>query len=219
MTRFPTLFALLATAAVAGAAPALAQMPGAGPTDPGPMELGPTELGAMDADGDGAITRAEAEAFRTERFRAADTDANGRLDRAELTAGITARMEAARQARLASRAERLATRILDAEDGNGDGVIELDEAPVSTADRIFRRIDRDDDGSLSAEEQAAFRERMAERRGRAGREHGRAHGRGYGAHHGAMGQSGSPLPTEMAPDGAPAPADDPLAPDTETDYT
>ncbi len=79
-------------------------------------------------------------------------DADGRLDEAALRAGFAALQEEWRTRR---------------ETGGQDGRAEM-------LDRMFARIDANDDGEISAEEYAAFGERMSDRMERRG-QHGRGH--------------------------------------------
>lgn len=119
----------------------------------------------LDADGDGAITREEADAPRLEHFASIDSDGDGVLTLAE--------MEAAHERRMAERrAERFARM-----DADGDGTVSLDEFSGPRSDRRFGRADANDDGVISAEEIADLEARMAERGERRWRR-GRPGGRG-----------------------------------------
>lgn len=95
-------------------APALAQ-DGAGP---GAMR-GERFFEMFDADGDGAVTRAEVENAAELRFAAADTDGDGLLTRDELLAAAAARA--------AARAETGVDRMLEAADADGDGALSATE--------------------------------------------------------------------------------------------
>ncbi len=95
----------------------------------------------FDANGDGQITREEAEKFRTDRFAAIDTDGDGYLTLEELTAEATTRA--------AQRAEKMMERM----DADGDGrLTEQDLAQSPRAGRMFDRLDQNDDGIVTKAE-------------------------------------------------------------------
>ena len=70
---------------------------------------------AIDADKDGKVTQAEAQAFGDARFAKTDTDGDGKLSKAELEASMQARI-----------AEHVAKRLARM-DTDGDGVLEPGE--------------------------------------------------------------------------------------------
>ena len=115
----------LALAAALIAAPALAQ----------------TAFQRLDADGSGAISRAEFLMLRREMFARIDADGSGTVTRAEI--------EAARQATPGQRKMQADDRIW-AQDANGDGVLTLTEYTAQT--RGFDFADRNNDGQLSPAE-------------------------------------------------------------------
>ena len=107
----------------------------------------------LDSDGDGIITRAEADAPRLERFSAADTDGDGALTQAELEAFA----EAERERRMAERKARRFARM----DSDGNGTISIEEFSKRSAGR-FDRWDANNDGSVTVEEIEAARAARAE---------------------------------------------------------
>jgi hypothetical protein len=123
---------MIAAAVLTAATPALAQQRGS-------LE----RFMAMDSNGDGSITRAEARAAREASFSRTDTNGDGYLSEAERSAAPGA------------------GRMLNAvPDGNGDGRIsraELMAAPY----RGFDRLDADDNDVVSAEEIEAARSRAS----------------------------------------------------------
>lgn len=115
-------------------------------------------LAMVDADKDGKVTRAEADAFRDAQFAKFDADGNGSLNDDE----YFALMEDFRRQMMRARFNR--------HDADGDGVISKDEMSGHTG-KMFDRLDRNDDGVIEGDEM---------RRGRHGRHHGNDdhHGKG-----------------------------------------
>lgn len=107
----------------------------------------------LDTNGDGTITRAEADAPRLERFAAADTNGDGALTQAELETHA----EAERQRRMEERKARHFARL----DSDGNGTISAEEFTNRGSGR-FARLDANDDGSVTAEEIEAARAARAE---------------------------------------------------------
>ncbi len=117
---------------------------------------GPARLMALDLDGDGQITRVEAEDAHKARFDAADTDGSGTLSLVE--------MQAQAQARAAERAKQHFARL----DANSDGQISPDERAGPKGDRIarmFKRHDANSDDVLDASELAKAKEHHAKKHG------------------------------------------------------
>lgn len=119
---------------------------------------------ALDTDGDGAISQAEAEAGAprmAENFGQIDADGDGRITREEMH-------ERMRQHRSMSREERQARadEHFRSADTNGDGAIDLAEAQngMPRAAEHFADIDADGNGLLTREEmRTAAQVRRAER--------------------------------------------------------
>jgi Ca2+-binding EF-hand superfamily protein len=99
-------------------------------------------LAALDLNGDGAITRAEAERARAISFDRMDTDHDGYLSEAERNAGG----EGAQQMRQG----------MNGADANNDGRVSRAEA-MAQPYRGFDRLDSNNDGVISAEEMQALR--------------------------------------------------------------
>ncbi|MEO1539642.1 MAG: EF-hand domain-containing protein [Pseudomonadota bacterium] len=112
---------------------------------------------AIDTNGDGQVTPAEMEAMRAARFAEVDTNGDGELSQAELLA----RAEQRDADRMTQRIERF----IDRADEDDNGTLSLAETSPGNADRIFSRLDSNDDGVISAEE---FEERAGQGRGRHG---------------------------------------------------
>jgi len=121
----------------------------------------------LDLDGDGNLTVAEFKEHAQSRFGAADSNGDGLLSAEELT-------EAA-AARAAERAALMIARMIEWRDQDGDGALSPSELTDNNGERMFLRLDADDDGVITAEEFA-----QAENRGqRGGKGHdGRRHGKG-----------------------------------------
>ena len=125
----------------------------------GTMERGPRGDGPMaaferfDADGDGRVTAAEVEAFRTARFAEFDADGDGQVSRQEF-------MDHA-----AARAGERAGGMFDRLDADGDGILSRDALEARRGswpggERMIERFDADGDGAVTQEEIAGFREEM-----------------------------------------------------------
>jgi hypothetical protein len=147
--RFPIYIAALAMAAVSLSSMAVEAK--GGPRGERP------DFSEIDANGDGALTQEEIQAFMSTRGQArfAETDANGdgSLSRDEMIAAADAR----REGRIDSMIERL--------DTDGDGALSQEEL-AEGRDRFqgrrggriearFERMDANDDGTISQEEWTA----------------------------------------------------------------
>jgi hypothetical protein len=96
-------------------------------------------LTELDADKDGAVTRAEIEAHQAARVAEIDADKNGAISAEELSA----HHERMRQKHMAER--------LKAMDANADGSVSVDEFQAAHAWRMAR-LDRNGDGQIDAYE-------------------------------------------------------------------
>jgi Ca2+-binding EF-hand superfamily protein len=179
--------------AFGGIAAATAQDGGASADMPGPGGRGgPMMLERMftdaDTDGNGEVSRAEAEAAAIARFARMDRNGDGRFDEAD---------RAARKDAAEDRRERLFTRL----DSDKDGVVTRAEADAAAAAaggdaggrrgtmlaRLFERADTNRDGRLT---EAEFAAAPAGRRGMGRRMGGGGGGMGEGVSAG-MGGSGA----------------------------
>jgi Ca2+-binding EF-hand superfamily protein len=111
----------------------------------------------MDTDGDGVITREEAQAARKAHMMKADANGDGAVTLEELKAY----RDKMREERRENRAERRFKRM----DANGDGKITADEIDAMKMHR-FDRIDANNDGKITKEEIEAHKAKMKERRGK-----------------------------------------------------
>ncbi|MGF1502513.1 MAG: EF-hand domain-containing protein [Paracoccaceae bacterium] len=136
MTR--SMLRAIAVALIALGAPAAAQ-----PADPGPF------FAFIDINGDGAVSRDEANSARTRVFDRIDLDGDGRVSSGELDAARTTVRQIAQllDATIALRARRL--------DRDGDGAVSA--AEFAAGGRIFDLVDRNRDGTVSATEIAEAR--------------------------------------------------------------
>ena len=140
--------ALLGTSLLAGAAFAAQQAPAPAPQD---RMSGGNPLKLADANGDGAVTKAEMLADVDARFARLDPNKDGKISKDE------------RPGDGAGRGGRMMTRI----DTDGDGAISLDEQRAQ-ATRRFERVDANKDGTLDQAERDAARDKMRARMERRG---------------------------------------------------
>ena len=128
----------------------------------------------LDTDGNGEISREEAEAAMQNPMAAADLNGDGTITREEAVGFATAQAT--------ERANAMFDRMSDG--GEGVSVADLPQRRGPDMGRMFERLDTDGNGSISAEEMQAMRgERRGEGRdrghGRMERDHGRkGHGEG-----------------------------------------
>ena len=165
--------ALIAVASTAVIATANIRGDGDGPRDGrgGPAMM----FERFDTNGDGQITREEAEAAAAAHFTEADGNGDGQLSAEELTAAAEARRAERESLRRASRIEQM----IERRDTNGDGMLSLEEMTAQAGrgggmDRMFDMLDADDDGIITkAEAEMAGDKRGHGRWGKRGGHSGR----------------------------------------------
>lgn len=168
-------FAILATASVAIAAPAM----NAGMKhQAGPMTLKDAQersdkmFARMDANSDGKIDQADREARRAQRFARLDTDKDGQISEAEYAAKHARHGERANAAGAKPAGDHARHRghgmrgmgmgggmIAAMADTNNDGAITRAEFDAGVKSR-FARMDANGDGTVSVEERKAAHEQM-----------------------------------------------------------
>jgi hypothetical protein len=147
---------------------------------------GGVDFDAIDADADGALTRAELTARATERLAEPDANGDGALDRAELIAVMPAPRGLFVDVFAADPAEARADRMLAFMGATEAGRIEIVALAERHVNGLLARVDRDRDGAVSRDEAEAAAERRAERRHDRRERHGMM---GHGMEgHGMMGR-------------------------------
>lgn len=111
---------------------------------------GHDRFAALDTNGDGVITREEADAGSAARRQAIDANGDGEISFEEMAAQVRSRRE-----------ERARERFAEL-DANGDGRVTVDELPDRGA-RMFDLLDADDDGRVTREEIEQAREHRRHR--------------------------------------------------------
>lgn len=171
-----------ALALVLGALPALAQGGGHGAGQGAQPALPSAVFDEIDSDGDGRISLEEWAAYladhradmRTQRiearveaiFEAGDADGDGLLSREELTTALTALRDERMAERQSWREMRGQMRGQMRAEGQRGRMMGRMASPEDRAERMFQRIDSDDDGYISPEELAAAQERWEDRAAR-----------------------------------------------------
>lgn len=118
----------------------------------------------LDADGDGSITIAELKSRSADQFGEQDINGDGILTAEELTTAIT---ERARQ-----NAEVKVERLIQWRDTDGDGALSQTELGGNMGERMFGRLDANNDGAISKEEyETAAKLRRGKRMGGPGNRH------------------------------------------------
>jgi Ca2+-binding EF-hand superfamily protein len=162
--------ALLGGLAIAGVASA---DPRDGRRDAPPHGFDSIDFQAIDADGDGSLSRAELMARATARIALADTSKDGSLDRLELAAALPGPGNTIVAVFAASPTERLADRIL-AETGSTErGNVTVEVLAERQVNMLLASADTDRNAAISMEEADA----MGSPRGGW---HGGWHGGGHG---------------------------------------
>jgi len=100
----------------------------------------------LDTNHDGVVTQDEFVAAATARFQQVDTQGTGRVTANEIAASPQAQ----------ARATRMAARVVQRLDTNGDGVVSQDEF-LAAAKKRFSHLDRNGDGFIDADELPAHR--------------------------------------------------------------
>jgi hypothetical protein len=165
-----TVLSMLALVAVVGAAATTAALadragpgrgeghgPFGGPFG-GPMGFGLVlpDFAAIDADGNGQVTKAELEAFRAARAAEVDGNGDGLVSVEELRAADLKQAEA--------RATERAQRMIAAHDTDGDGQLSAAEMVMPPVpEGLFDRVDANGDGAITEAEIDAMRAQMAGR--------------------------------------------------------
>lgn len=136
------------------------------------------DFAAMDADKDGNITKAEAEAFQAAQIAAMDANKDGQISADELTAFHLAKMKENMDAHAKEKAAKMIERL----DADKDGAVSVAEiSALPGANKMFDRIDGNSDGVISTEELAAAQNFMEKSgKGRRGDDHKGGHGGFWG---------------------------------------
>ncbi|KMK68104.1 EF-hand domain-containing protein [Puniceibacterium sp. IMCC21224] len=126
----------------------------------------------MDTNGDGEITLDEIEAQGAARFATADTDGDGLLSADELAAQAQAR----KAERMAAREAEMTERMIERRDANDDGMLSPEEMQGrrDPAD-MFKRVDANGDGVVTAVEFADATKRMHHKMERRDHDKGQRH--------------------------------------------
>lgn len=149
-TKAVSVGALLLALGVGAVTPALAK-PGKG--------AGMMSFSALDANGDGIITKDDLAVRDEARFKSIDADGNGSVTQDELAAHA----EAKRAKREKARQERMMKRL----DANEDGVLSAEEMfSGKRAEKMFAKVDRNGDGQISEEEFDAMKKHRGKRGGK-----------------------------------------------------
>lgn len=119
----------------------------------------------VDSDGDGKVSRAEAEAASAKkllkRFDKIDTDGDGYITKVERKAAREQAGEKMKEGKEKGKGK------IKAADTDGNGALSRDEANAAGMTKMvehFDKIDADGDGEISKEEMKASREQLRERR-------------------------------------------------------
>lgn len=146
-------FAVAALVAAAGTA--FAQPP-TQPPEGAPVSPADAFIQQLDTDGDGKVSRAEALAPQTERFKEVDTDGDGFITAEEASVSFNAQvpaemLEAMKERGMPDPGETFISNL----DTDGDGKVSPSEFEQPTID-AFTRMDADGDGYATREEAEAY---------------------------------------------------------------
>lgn len=107
------------------------------------------DLTEMDTNNDGSITKAEVSEFYAARFAQADTDGDSALTKEELLAAMADRFGDDMSERAEKRFDRMFARM----DADESGTLTLEEqSKDERTARMFERLDADEDGAISSAE-------------------------------------------------------------------
>ena len=107
-------------------------------------------LKEMDANSDGAISKAEFDAFNAKRFKAMDANGDGKISHNEIKPEHQKTLEKGKGKRF------------DEADANHDGALTLEEAEtMPMLSKRFDKMDANHDGKLTREEMDSEMEKMA----------------------------------------------------------
>ena len=124
-----------------------------------------TRFARMDANKDGKLDQADREARRSTRFDRLDADKNGQLSRAEFSAwpqrGAGAEAEGGKRHRWGGRRHHGGMMMGRMADANKDGAVTQAEFTAAALQR-FDRTDANKDGQVTREERQAARQAMRE---------------------------------------------------------
>ncbi len=127
-----------------------------------PQSLGPMEeklFKDMDSNNDGAISKAEFEAFHAKRFKDIDSNGDGKITREELQIQFR---------KMAERSRESFREHFNEADVNHDGALSREEAKnIPMLAKHFDEVDSNKDGKVTAEEMAAVMQKMHQSSGAA----------------------------------------------------
>jgi len=170
--RYLTAAAATALATLAGGSAMAQERPGdmmgmmgmMGGVHAGPGDLmggfhGEIDVVAIDADGDGVLTRAELQARAVDRLGRADANGDGGLDREEIVALMPARHGGFLNVFAEDPAERMADRLIALMGGTEAGRVEVAALAERRVNALLAMADADRDAAISLEEAEAAADR------------------------------------------------------------
>lgn len=111
----------------------------------------------IDTNADGFLTVAEIEQAHAVRFSEKDANNDGFLTKDEIKAHMQAKAAERGKDVKAERMDKRLDRMFERVDANDDGKISLEEMPHRGAAKIMERLDKDNDGRISKAEAEAFK--------------------------------------------------------------